>query len=405
MEININNINKIKLLNDYLWRGRVLNKLFIRREFFPKNVHLTIQFGQSSKILDFHLTKDLKYDELGSKDFCVDEFRPPLTIEKLCSVINNENYTITLNEPNNTVNRLNELLMIPDFYDILQAKKPGMNFPNNKKITELVDKTENYRHKCFSSLINDEQSNIKGLNRLLLEETYPKETPRCQKLYITLYNISHADLEQIVKNLFCWFFNSIRKLNLFEEVDLETLRQQGYYFIPIEIEDKQRDSVLIEACRPTISPAIKNKKQGYEVNINEAIVEQIVNKVFSDMEDSNSYLKWLKDNTYDLGDPNVLVKINGSGGILFRDQESAMLTSIQVNSNTFKYYWLTAKKWEEGLPHILKKLKSDPLIKKIIQQWRDANKRIREASSQGDLSDIRPIKIIPRCRSSALDKL
>lgn len=109
--------------------------------------------------------------------FCVDEFKLPLSIEKLCRVINNENYNIPLNAPNNTLDWLNELLKMPNFYDILKAKKPNMSF-SNIKITESVDKTKDYRNKSFSNLNNSEQSNIKRLNRLLLEENYSQETPK-----------------------------------------------------------------------------------------------------------------------------------------------------------------------------------------------------------------------------------
>ena len=108
-------------------------------------------------------------DDMGSSDFCVGEFKPPLSIEKLCRVINNENCNIPLNAPNNTLDWLNELLKMPNFYDILKAKKPNMSF-SNIKITESVDKIKDYRNKSFSNLNNSEQSNIKRVNRLLLEE-------------------------------------------------------------------------------------------------------------------------------------------------------------------------------------------------------------------------------------------
>lgn len=64
---------------------------------------------------------------------------------------------------------------IPNFYDILYAKKTNMDF--SKNIADLVSTTKDYRNKSFSNLNSGEQNNIKRLNRLLLKETYPQETP------------------------------------------------------------------------------------------------------------------------------------------------------------------------------------------------------------------------------------
>lgn len=122
-------------------------------------------------------------ETLGSSDFSVDKFKTPLAIEKLCKVINDDNYNISLNVPINTLDWLNELLKVPDFYDILHAEKPNTNF--SKNITDLVDKTKDYRNKGFSLLNNDEQGSIKRLNRLILEKTYPQETPKSLCLIIT----------------------------------------------------------------------------------------------------------------------------------------------------------------------------------------------------------------------------
>lgn len=111
----------------------------------------------------------------ASSDFSVGDFKPPLTIERLCNAIVNDNYNISIQAPINTINWLNELLKIASFHDILREKKPSINF--SKNITDLVDKTKDYRNKNYFDLNNDEQNNIKRLNRLLLEETYPQGNP------------------------------------------------------------------------------------------------------------------------------------------------------------------------------------------------------------------------------------
>lgn len=115
--------------------------------------------------------------EAKDLDFSMDEFKPPLIIKKLYGVINNDKYNIPLSTTNNSIEWLNELLKVPSFYDIL-CKKSKSSF--SKDIMELVNKTKEYRNKSFSKLSEDEKNTIKKLNRLLLEETYPKETPKIQ---------------------------------------------------------------------------------------------------------------------------------------------------------------------------------------------------------------------------------
>ncbi len=110
------------------------------------------------------------------RDFQEDEFVPPLTIEILCNEISKKLFRVTVQEPINTIARLNELLMIPNLYDTLLVKRPGVGFP--KSINDLVDKTKGYRNKDFHNLSTDEQRYIKRLNRLLLEEIYPNESPK-----------------------------------------------------------------------------------------------------------------------------------------------------------------------------------------------------------------------------------
>ncbi|OQY99735.1 MAG: hypothetical protein B6D35_08670 [Candidatus Brocadia sp. UTAMX2] len=109
-------------------------------------------------------------------DFYEDEFKPPLTIAGLCTVINNDQYTISLQAPINTLAWLNELLRVPKFYDILHEKKPDISFSNT--LMDLMNETNNYRNKNYSDLNIDEQNTIRRLNRLLLQETYPQETPK-----------------------------------------------------------------------------------------------------------------------------------------------------------------------------------------------------------------------------------
>lgn len=147
----------------------------------------------------------IKYDDLVNlKDFSVGEFVPPLTIEKLCKVINDDSYDFTLKTTINTIDWLNELLKVSNFYDILLIKKPNINF--SKNIKDLFGKNKDYRNKSFSFLNNAEQNNIKRLNRLLLKKTYPKETPKnhlmgeksSSNLIQAIEASKHRDLDRLI---------------------------------------------------------------------------------------------------------------------------------------------------------------------------------------------------------------
>lgn len=107
---------------------------------------------------------------------------PPFNIKKLCKVIIADNYNVST-EGSGELKWLNALLKVPNFYDIIYAKKSHINF--SKRITTLVDKTKDYRNKNFIDLKEHEQYTIRRLNRFLLEETYPQETPKIQENMLT----------------------------------------------------------------------------------------------------------------------------------------------------------------------------------------------------------------------------
>ncbi|NUO08342.1 MAG: tetratricopeptide repeat protein [Candidatus Brocadia sp.] len=110
------------------------------------------------------------------------EFKPPLSIERLCNVVNSDDYHIApLTANDHTADWLNELIKIPNFYDILHSRKPDISFSQN--IVALASKTKGYREKSLSALNSDEKVDIRRLNRLLLEETYSQETPKSRNVY------------------------------------------------------------------------------------------------------------------------------------------------------------------------------------------------------------------------------
>lgn len=104
-------------------------------------------------------------------DFSQGEFKTSKTVISLCQSLNNDRYGIRLDSPDNTIERLNEVIRTPDFYSKWFRKNKTANL--SPEAASLVTETKGYRKKKFSELTEEEQANIKRLNRLLLEHTYP----------------------------------------------------------------------------------------------------------------------------------------------------------------------------------------------------------------------------------------
>lgn len=116
-----------------------------------------------------------------SSDFFIEEFRSPLTIESLCTVIKGDGY-IRLPAPYEaTIKWLNSVLEVADLCDQIKEKKPDLNMP--KSVNKLAEETKQYRKENSSELSKKQQSAIKNLNRMLLEAVYPQETPKSPKEY------------------------------------------------------------------------------------------------------------------------------------------------------------------------------------------------------------------------------
>lgn len=156
---------------------------------------------------------------LGSTFFYTDEFLLPITVERLCKSINDDNYGASLKAPINTIDWLNELLKIPDFYEKLNAKKPRLLLTDDAK--DLVEKTKEYRTKGFADLKNDEQNMITRLNRFLLEETYPQDAPKCVRVFnekirdvlMSLASTAGNDINKSVQNIEEWYNATMERVS------------------------------------------------------------------------------------------------------------------------------------------------------------------------------------------------
>jgi len=131
-----------------------------------------------------NVNKNKKIVEYGPSEFKEEEFISPYSIESLCLVINYYNLNVQFTAPDNSLERLNELLVLPNFFDIIPnkrkyfKKKVRKHYPLIKKIIELRKVTKKFRKKKFNELTSDEQLIIQKQNRLLLETLFPYQTPQ-----------------------------------------------------------------------------------------------------------------------------------------------------------------------------------------------------------------------------------
>lgn len=133
-----------------------------------------------------------------SSDFFKYSFNELQTIEGLCEAIVNDNINLPFKETNN-IDVLNELIQDTKLYDRLYQKKKVETYSNDVML--LLKKTKKYFKKDYSDLNDKEKKEIKRLNRLILEEIYPRETPKSKKKIIINYNFGLIDkwLEKLEK--------------------------------------------------------------------------------------------------------------------------------------------------------------------------------------------------------------
>ncbi len=115
---------------------------------------------------------------IASIDFVAQEFKRALNVDKLCKAIKEDGYKLSIKAPENTLAWLNEILKVPDFFDkVLENKEIVMYTPELKRFVHL---TNRYRSKGFGNLSEEEQEDIKRLNRLTIESIYAQESPKAQ---------------------------------------------------------------------------------------------------------------------------------------------------------------------------------------------------------------------------------
>ena len=155
----------------------------------------------------YYLTIERKYRPGESKDsleFSMSEFIEHFNVGKLCEEINNDAYGIKLQSRDNTIDRLNEIMKIPNLHEIIAKKKKHLKFKED--IQRLIDKVKDYNYKS-PELSLEQQKTIIELNRFILQTVYPQSCPRLRKRFIfsdpeevmMAYDAGEVDLHARVK--------------------------------------------------------------------------------------------------------------------------------------------------------------------------------------------------------------
>ncbi len=112
-------------------------------------------------------------------DFSGSDFKDPLSPDDLCAAINADKYPLFLDSERDTIADLNAILKVPNFYEMVCSRTGRSANIFSKDTQALIAKTSGYRNgKDFSRLNDEEQTSIRMLNRLLLEDVYTNLTPK-----------------------------------------------------------------------------------------------------------------------------------------------------------------------------------------------------------------------------------
>lgn len=112
-------------------------------------------------------------------DFSVAEFRGPYKVEALLDSIKLDVREMLPNNPGNSVDFLNHLLVLPDLYE--KAYKGNQAIDLLPETVELIKKTAKLRSKSPEKLGPRERIKIKMLNRLILEQAYKDLCPKLKQ--------------------------------------------------------------------------------------------------------------------------------------------------------------------------------------------------------------------------------
>jgi|GEM_PF-122817 signal transduction histidine kinase len=109
-------------------------------------------------------------EKMAMVDFTINEFPDQQLIEKLCNAIITDGFSHQLNSQINTIDWLNELLRVPEFFNFVAQKKNISKIPKETR-AYIEELKKNYEQ-------TKAEKDLVRLNRFLLEEFYRGLTPQ-----------------------------------------------------------------------------------------------------------------------------------------------------------------------------------------------------------------------------------
>jgi len=108
--------------------------------------------------------------QVASPKYYANEFRDSGEVTALLKEIGDAGYSIPYKARPNTLARLNEVLTVPNFYELVRQRNPGLALSD--AVRSLVSETQAFRYLPFGKLTAFQKKKIMLLNRLLLEALF-----------------------------------------------------------------------------------------------------------------------------------------------------------------------------------------------------------------------------------------
>jgi hypothetical protein len=141
--------------------------------------------------------------KVASPKFYPNEFLLGPSAEALAQAVDQDDYGITLKTGAAPLERLNELLQVPNFYDLTVLK--GKKIALDQRLKNLINETRDFRSKPFSELSEYQKKKIMFLNRLLIEALYAQAPKR--KAWLIAEAPKLPVVTKVCEYLYVWEFS------------------------------------------------------------------------------------------------------------------------------------------------------------------------------------------------------
>lgn len=191
--------------------------------------------------------------KVASPKFFSKEFRGPASVEALGRAIDLDNYGAVLKSKPGTLERLNELLRVPNFYDL--AVRKGKAIKLSEQLKRLIAETKSFRGMRFSDLTDYQRKKIMLLNRLLLKAFYAEAPSRASWL-VPEEIVLPTKKTRVCEYLYVWEFDK-GKLLLVKE-------WKGKYSAEIHIPSAREWMALDEITREELQKIIEKPVSSFK---------------------------------------------------------------------------------------------------------------------------------------------